>query len=227
MQMNYKLPILIISFLAFALVSHCFAQPASAARFLFSPSTGTLAGTTQLEIRIDTENAAVESAVAVVTYNSNHVNIVGITAGDFFDDVSSDATVTGEIAITGTLSQEKTSGVTGSGKLATITISPKITSGTISLAFRCSSTEADDSNILAINSGENLLETNEQCARNIAGSYTVGATTTTPTPTTTPAATTKGDQPVAPETLPQAGPMNWLKWLTSGLALIGIGLLLL
>jgi LPXTG-motif cell wall-anchored protein len=30
-----------------------------------------------------------------------------------------------------------------------------------------------------------------------------------------------------PDELPQTGPEDWLKWIVSGLALVGIGLLLL
>lgn len=226
MKIRLKLPILIISFLSFAVVAHGFVKPALAARLLFSPSTGTIAGTTEIEVRIDTEGAEVDSAVAIVTYNTDHVNIVGITADDFFDNISTDTTVAGELAITGTLGLDKTSGVTGSGKMATITISPKISSGNITLAFRCSSADHQDSNILPTGEGDNLLATDEQCARNIAGTYTVSSTIT-PIPTATQSTTTKGGQPVLPEELPQSGPLSWLKWLTSGLALIGIGLLLL
>ncbi len=64
-------------------------------------------------------------------------------------------------------------------------------------------------------------------------------TYTTPTPTPTPISTTtstsstsvgesttSADQPVLPDELPQTGPEDWLKWIVSGIALIGIGLLL-
>lgn len=236
MRIKLKLPILIICFLVSAIISHSYAQTVSAARLLFSPSSGTMVGQTQIEIQVDTEGETVDSAVAVFTYNSSSVDIVSITDEDFFDNVSTDTSVAGEVAITGTMGLSNTAGVTGSGKLATIVISPKISTGTITLSFRCNSTDIDDSNIMST-TDTNLLATNEQCSRNIAGSYNVNldtaGTTTAPTnvPTNTPAATqaatTKGGQPALPDELPQSGPLNWLRWLTSGLALIGIGLLLL
>ncbi len=49
-------------------------------------------------------------------------------------------------------------------------------------------------------------------------------TTTEATSSTT---STKGGQPVMPDELPQTGPEDWLRWIVSGLALVGIGLLLL
>ncbi len=224
MKINLKLPIIIIFFSLFTLSAHVFAQSASAARFFFGPSGGEVFDQLEVEVGIDTEGEAVESAVAIATYNPNHINIISISANDFFDNIDVDATTSGELVITGTLNLENTDGVTGSGKMATMILEPKITSGTFELDFRCNTTETDDSNIMNIN-GTNLLATDEQCAQNVSGSYTVESETESPTATTE--ATTKGDQPVMPDELAVAGPMNWLKWLVSGLAMIGVGLLLL
>ena len=224
--------VVFIYFFTFAFFSHVKANSVFAARLLFAPSTGVMSGSTQVEVKVDGEGEAVESAVAVVTYNSSQMNVTSITQGNFFDTVNVDTTVSGEIAITGTLNLDRTGGVTGVGTLATITFAPTISSGTISLGFRCNNTDVNDSNIMSI-SGVNLLATNEQCVRNIVGSYTVGTTnatasaTATSTPAPTAIATQSAQQPVLPNELPVAGPLNWLKWLTSGLALIGIGLLLL
>lgn len=49
----------------------------------------------------------------------------------------------------------------------------------------------------------------------------------TTTEATSSTSSTKGDQPTMPDELPQTGPEDWLKWIVSGLALVGIGLLLL
>jgi len=210
------------------------ASAVSAAKFSYTPSSGTLTGSTQIQITLDPEGIAVDSAVAVVTFDPNKVEIESVTAGSFFNSVVTDTSQSGEAAITGTFNIGNVGGKSTSGTMATLVIKPKISSGTITLSYRCSSTDIDDSNIMNT-SGTNLLATDALCAANIGGSYTVGSSdggTTDPTsapsaPTTAPTSATKGDQPVLPEELPQSGPKNWLKWITSGLALIGIGLLLL
>ncbi len=216
-----------------AIVFFTSASVVSAAKFSYTPSSGTLTGSTQIQITLDPEGVAVDSAVAVVTFDPNKVEIESVAAGSFFDSVVTDTSQSGEAAITGTFNIGNVGGKSTSGTMATLTIKPKISSGTITLSYRCSSADIDDSNIMNT-SGTNLLATDAQCTANVGGSYTVGSSsdggTTDPTtaPTTAPtSATTKGDQPVLPEELPQSGPKNWLKWITSGLALIGIGLLLL
>lgn len=211
------------------------ASAVSAAKFSYTPSSGTLTGSTQIQITLDPEGVAVDSAVAVVTFDPNKVEIESVAAGSFFDSVVTDTSQSGEAAITGTFNIGNVGGKSTSGTMATLTIKPKISTGTITLSYRCSSADIDDSNIMNT-SGTNLLATDVQCGANVGGSYTVGSSsggTTSPTtaptsaPTTAPTSATKGDQPVLPEELPQSGPRNWLKWITSGLALIGIGLLLL
>jgi len=229
MNIKNRLPIVSSLLILFSSVSLVQASSASAALLKLSPSSGGISGSTQIQVIVDAESSSVDSAVAVITFNTNHVEITNITDGTFFDSVATDTTTSGEVAITGTLNIGSIEGKTGSGTLATLTVKPKITSGTITLGFRCSAADIDDSNIMN-NSGTNLLATDEQCARNVGGSYTVSASnresTTSPTATPTPAET-KGDQPALPEELPESGFRDILKWITSGLALIGIGLLLL
>ncbi|HQM15743.1 MAG TPA: cohesin domain-containing protein [Candidatus Woesebacteria bacterium] len=219
------------------------ASPASAAVLKLNPSSGNVTKDSQIQVIVDTENATAESAVAVITFDSTKVEITKVTAGNFFDSVATDTSKAGEVAITGTMNIGNIEGKTGSGTLATLTINPKITSGTFTLGFRCSAASIDDSNIMSTDNS-NLLATDEQCARNVAGTYTVAATsnddpapTATPTPsssnnnntqnpTNTPAPS-KGGQPSLPSELPQSGPEHWLQYLMSGLAVLGIGLLLL
>lgn len=207
------------------------ASAVSAAKFSYTPSSGTITGSTQIQITLDPEGVAVDSAVAVVTFDASKVEIESVAAGSFFDSIVTDTSRSGEVAVTGTFNIGNVGGKSTSGTMATLTIKPKISSGTITLSYRCSSADIDDSNIMNT-SGTNLLATDAQCGSNIGGSYTVGSSSSGDSPTSAPttaptSSTTKGDQPVLPEELPQSGPKNWLKWITSGLALIGIGLLLL
>ncbi len=222
--------------LAYFLVSP---PKALAAYFSFSPSSGSVSDPQTIELEINTEGESVESAAAVVTFDSTQVLITEVNSGGFFDSLSVDDSQDGRITVTGTLNMANRSSVTGSGVLATLTLQPQITSGSFELAYECSSAVADDSNILDT-SGTNLLATDQQCEQNIEGSYTVGSsdgdedtdtgdddTTTTsddsnddgvqPTPTS---------QPTEPDSLPQTGPEDWWKWVSSGLTLIGLGLLL-
>jgi hypothetical protein len=227
MNLKNRLPIVSSLLILFSCVTLAGASSVSAALLKLSPSSGEISDSTQIQVIVDAEGATVDSAVAVVTFNTNHVEITNIADGTYFDSVTTDTTTSGEVAITGTLNISNVEGKTGSGTLATLTVKPKITTGTITLGFRCSAADIDDSNIMNTD-GTNLLATDEQCADNVGGSYTVsassGESTTTPTPTP---AETKGEQPALPEELPESGFKDLLKWITSGLALIGIGLLLL
>ncbi len=232
-----------------------FSLPVSAALLKLSPSSGEISQSSEIDVIIDTEGEAVESSAAVISFDPTKVEITDLFDGGFFDDLTADTSQEGEIAITGTLNIGDIEGKSGGGTLATLVLSPKITSGNIALYFRCSGTEMDDSNILSVE-GTDLLATDEQCARNVEGSYTVSSSSTTDTTntsntsndttdtstdttdtttetntstasqTTSTDDTTKGGQPVMPEELPQSGPQDWLRWIVSGLAFIGIGLLL-
>lgn len=201
------------------------ATTAFAAHLKYDPSSGTISEPTQIQVLVDTEGEAVDSAVAVVTYDPNRVEISSVTEGDFFDSIAIDSSTAGEVAITGTLNIGDIDGVTGTGVLATLAVSPQITEGSFTLGFRCSAADIDDSNIMSVE-GTNLLATDEQCAQNVSGSYDVDGEETETEEVTTQE-TTEGDQPVLPEELPESGFGNLLKIITSGLALIGIGLLLL
>lgn len=225
-----RLPNLTLSILAGFLLLLANPNSVEAALLKLNPSSGEVSEGSTVEVIVDTEGEAVDSAVAVVTFNTNRVEISNIAGGDFFDSVSIDTSQSGEVAITGTLSIGNIEGKTGSGVLATLSLSPKVSSGSVALGFRCSAADIDDSNIMSTG-GSNLLTTDEQCSKNVEGSYTVGGSTGGETaPTATPIqeeSTTKGEQPVLPEELPESGFQDLFKWFVSGLALLGVGLLLL
>ena len=233
MIIKNRLHHLLLSFIigSFFLVSSV--GSVEAARLRLSPSSGEVSSGSKIEVYIDTEDTAVDSTVAVITFDPNRVEISSITPGSFFDSVSTDTSRSGEVAITGTLSIGNIEGKTGSGILSTLTITPKVTSGNIVLGFRCSAADIDDSNIMSTE-GSNLLATDEQCGRNVGGNYSVGSSsgggsgsTTQPQGEATTQDTTKGEQPVLPAQLPESGFKDLFAWFVSGLALLGIGLLLL
>jgi len=216
------------------------ATPSFAAKFILTPSSGSISGATNIAVTIDSESKIIDSAAAVIVFDVSKVKINQVTkgAGNAFVTLSTDTTTAGEVILTGTSSIGDLTGLTGIINLATIVVEPKVTSGTFTLSYRCSSTQSTDSNIIELN-GSNLISTDAQCALNVPGSYTIAAAsnpaaTTAPdaadntnTTNTTNTNTTNNTQPAEPDALPEAGVGDWLKWLTSGLALLGIGLLLL
>jgi hypothetical protein len=214
MKKIYSLPLLLICFL------FVFAQSTLAAYFTLSPSTGTISGTKQVQLNIDAEEVSLDSAQAIVTFDSTKVEVTNITNGTFFDNVTTDTTVAGEITINGTLDVGDTDGVTSTGIIATLTISPKVSTGTIALNIDCDATASDTSQILNTLGSDVIV-----CSKVVDASYSFASDGSTIT--STPSATTDPNQPSLPEELPQSGPRDWLKWITSGMALIGIGLLLL
>ncbi len=224
---------------------------AYAANFSLSPSSG---DPSTINVQVDTGGVNIQSATAVLTYDSTKVNIT-VSSGSFLPVVNTTST-TNKITILGQINQGDLVGVSGTGTLATLTVSPQVAAGqSYSISFSCSSTDRNDSQILDMD-GTNLLASDTQCSANVNGTYTVTAdtpaATNTPAPTDPPAnddsnddssndsnsstntsssttntTTSTNTQPYQPSTLPQSGPEDWLKWITSGLALIGIGLLLL
>jgi len=221
MKKVYSLPLLLIGF------SFIFAQSTLAAYFTLSPSSGTISGTKQVQLNIDAETASLDSAQAIIKFDSTRVEVTNIASGTYFDNVTTDTTVAGEIAISGTLTAGHIGGVTGTGVVATLTISPKVSSGTIALNIDCDATDPNTSQILNT-LGSDVIT----CTKIVDASYTFSSDdpdpTNTPQPgaTSTPSPTTDPNQPSLPEELPQSGPEDWLKWITAGMALIGIGLLL-
>lgn len=222
MKKIFKLPIFLVFLFILTFISHSFATGALAARLLYEPGSGILTGPTQIRVIVDTQGESVKSAVAVVTFDTYYIQITDVASGDFFTTVTSETNTDGEVVISGSLDATQTEGVAGSGTLATLTVNPLLNTSNFVLGFLCSSGGVTDSNIISIED-ENLLATDEQCEQNVEGSYSIEMEEEE----ATVSATTKGDQPVMPEELPQAGFRSWLKWITSGLALIGIGLLLL
>jgi hypothetical protein len=228
-----------------------FATGVEAANFSFSPASGSVDPDSggQIKVQVDSGGENLESATAVITYDSSEIDITNIEQGSYFTVVNTDISTSGEVVVTGNVTFGDQIGVSGQGTLATLTVDPKVNSGSFGLSYRCSASASDDSNIIEIENKTNLLASDDQCESNGSGSYTIEASSNDPTQAATSApsndddddskddttdtssnntsTTTDTSQPAMPESLPQSGPEDWLKWLTSGLALIGVGLLLL
>jgi hypothetical protein len=241
-------------FLALSLVAFAVPSQAIAANFSFSPSTGTLSASgTQIKVDINSGGATLKSASVVFTYDPEKVTVTA-ASGSYFPVVSQDTTTAGELVISGTLTIGDSVGVTGNGTIATLTVTPKVSSGTVNLNFRCSAAQTDDSNIINM-ADENLLSTDGQCGANVNGTYTIGGASapaacnstcltnsdcsadlvcsnnfcrnaTCPDATNCSCAST-GAQPTMPESLPVAGPEAWATWIFTGLAALGMGVILL
>lgn len=146
------------------------------ARFELSPTTGqvTTTGMT-VSVIVNADGNQLKSASAVIVYDATKITVTSVN-GSYFPEVSTDTTKTGEIVISGTLPIGNTTGVTGSGTLATLTLKAVSgATGTPTLTFRCSASSSDDSNIINL-ADTNLLATTEQCAANSSGSYTLAST---------------------------------------------------
>ncbi|MDA1079581.1 MAG: hypothetical protein O2840_02735 [bacterium] len=148
----------------------------AAARFELSPTSGTIQTSgTSVTVTVNADGNQLKSASAVITFDAAKVTVTSAN-GTYFPTVNTDTTKTGEIVISGTLTIGDTVGVTGTGTLATLTIKPVSgATGSAAVAFRCSDTSSDDSNIITM-VGANLLATTTQCSANVGGSYTFAAT---------------------------------------------------
>ena len=199
-------------------------------------------------------NDGLQSATALISYDESKASI-SVEAGSspYFPTVSSQSGGTGKIFVYGNPASPSDPLKTGSGTMAQLKITP---SDDFSLSFICNASGSDDTEIFTYDSdlqtSINLLTTEARCNSLGTGSYTVVVgSNPTSEPTTAPADdpadddggdttndggdttnttttnTTKGGQPVQPTTLPETGAMDYIKWIVSGLALVGVGLLLL
>jgi hypothetical protein len=156
----------------------------AAARFELTPLTGEIQTSgTSVVVRVNTDGAVLKSATAVLSYDHTKVSVTSVQ-GTFFPTVTIDTTTQGEVVISGTLPIGDTTGVTGTGTLATLTVQPLAgATGTVSMSFRCSESSSDDSNLISLE-GTNLLSTTVQCANNSTGSYTLAAASSSDNTTT-------------------------------------------
>jgi len=137
--------------------------------FSLSPATAskTVGEEFTVSINIDTQNQAVTSADAKLTYDSTVLEVVKVDNGTFFTDEAS-YIGSGTVYVGGFF---KTAGATktGTGLFATLTLKGK-QAGSSPLTFVCS-TAKDDSNIFDV-TGNDLIK----CSGIVNGSYSLTGT---------------------------------------------------
>lgn len=138
-----------------------------------SPSSGAIGSTgTSIDVLIDSGGQAIKSAKAVINYSASQLEVSSIQAGDFFDDVSHNIyNSTGQVIINANLSlSSMLESKTGSGTLATMTMTSKLSSGTGAVTFDCTEGSSTDSNINDPTPLDIIV-----CSANVNGSYTLAA----------------------------------------------------
>jgi len=138
--------------------------------FSFSPAATTIetGETLAVAVEINTGGKNINSADAVVAFDSSLLEITSVEEGLFFPTTTSDTSVLGEVKIYGVA--DSNAPKTGAGTLATINFKAKKV-GTARLTFSCQSGSTADSNI---NEGQIDVIV---CSANGTGSYTITAAT--------------------------------------------------
>ncbi|MBP8590929.1 LPXTG cell wall anchor domain-containing protein [Candidatus Shapirobacteria bacterium] len=143
----------------------------SSPHFSFSPAATTIkvGETLAVVVEINTGGKNINSADAVIAFDSGLLEVISVGEGLFFPTTTSDTSVLGEIKIYGIA--DSNAPKTGTGTLATINFRAK-KAGTARLTFSCQSGSTADSNI---NEGQIDVIL---CSANGTGSYTITAATT-------------------------------------------------
>ena len=175
--------------------------------FSFSPAATTIeiGETLAVAVEINTGGKNINSADAVVAFDSSLLEVTSVEEGLFFPTTTSDTSVLGEVKIYGVA--DSNAPKTGTGTLATINFKAK-KAGTARLTFSCQSGSTADSNI---NEGQIDVIV---CSANGTGSYTITTAAAT-VPVGGEEATSTGE--ATSTALPETGVFE----LTAGL--LGIG----
>jgi len=195
----------LLSLALFFLIFSVSAEAVSAApRLYLDPTEGSynVNGSFEVVVNINTDGQTIVATDALINYDSSKLQVDGVSAGDFFGDVTSDVSG-GRISIYAT-PKTALSGKSGSGVVATISFSA-IGAGTASVSFLCEAGSDLDSNIWSEDFNDVI-----GCASNGSGSYTIGSDLggeeTTPTPTTAAGAATSTLTPTSSASTSTATP---------------------
>jgi hypothetical protein len=217
---NLAIYIFFVSLCLFSLAAKAYAAEP---HLEVSPSSGTISTSgTDIDVNIDTGGLEAKSAKAVINFDSTKLEVVSVTEGTFFDEVSHNIyNSSGEVVINANLSLGSSlESKTGTGTIATLNIKSKLDSGTGNLTFDCTEGSSTDSGINDPTPVDII-----DCTANINGSYTLGSSTGETTASPAPSASssiTGGPQPSA-SSLPTAGTVT----PTLSLLLIGLGFIIL
>lgn len=161
--------------------------------------------TFNLDITLNTDEARVKSADAVLSFDPAKISVVSLTPGAIFDSYpKKNFDTAGNINLSGAMA-ETTASFSGIGKLGTITFKG-LASGTTTISFSCTSGEATDTNIIQTLTNADIVDCSRVSSSSVSIAAAVGAPTAAPTAVPSP---------------PPAGNLE----ATSSLATLGLGLL--
>lgn len=208
-----KLVKLLFTFLIFSTLYSITVSEVQAQTFSLTPLTASKSAglNFNVDLSIDTAGKEVSGADVKITFDSTILQVVDITEGTFFPEVTHN-TYSGTLYIGGSFSTD-TDSKSGTGKVATIVLKGK-TAGVGKLTFVCT-TQATDTNIL-----DTAQKDIVNCTALKDGSYTIiGTSSVTATPAQTDEeATSSPEPPVTGISLPTVLSFGF------GLALLALGL---
>ena len=157
-----------------------FATRVEAARLSFDPVTLTASpsSTFTVRVRVDTTGVATTNSEALITFDSNLLEVTNVAAGDFYPEHFK-TIGTGSVRLGGTVTSP-TDTRTGTGIISTMTLRAK-TTGVAKLTFDCIAGQTTESNVTRANDAVDVID----CTQLVAGTYTLGTAVAT-TPTTAP-----------------------------------------
>lgn len=187
-----------------------------------NPSSGTIttAGV-NIDVNIDTGGQAVKSAKAVINFEESLLQVLSVSAGDFFDDVSYNIyNSSGQVVINANLSLDSMlESKTGIGTLATLSVKSLASSGATAVTFDCTQGSSTDSNINNPTPQDIIV-----CSSNVNGSYNLSSQISTSSAAFSSGPAIGGDSLLATNV---PVPVTGTSWPTLFLFLSGIFLLFL
>lgn len=138
-----------------------------------------------IDITLNTDEAKVKGADAVLTFDPAKLSVVSLTPGAIFDsypkksfDTSGNINLSGAMAAT-------TASFSGIGKFGTITFRGLV-SGTTTVSFVCRAGGRDDTNVTQILTDADIVDCSRLSASSLSIIAAVGAPTATPTAVPSP-----------------------------------------
>jgi hypothetical protein len=134
-----------------------------------------------VDITLDTDEANVKSADAVLTFDPAKLSVVTLVPGQLFDNYPTKSfDVAGNIKLSGAMAAT-TASYSGVGKFGSISFKG-ISAGTTTVAFTCTPQGNTDSNITQILTNTDIID----CSKLVPVSFTIAKAIGAPTPEATP-----------------------------------------
>ena len=155
--------------------------------FSFSPpdTLPKVGETFNIDINLNTDEANIKSADAVLTFDPVKLAVVTLTPGAIFDSYpTKNFDTLGNIKLSGAMTST-TASFSGIGKFGTITFKG-VSSGTTTISFSCTPGETTESNVRQIYTNTDIIDCGKLSPSALSIAAAVGAPTTTPIATATP-----------------------------------------